>query len=214
MSSAFDQVFWRAVDDLNTGKFEEVERYLELVPSTERDELAALLADVLSTRGPSAVAGSPTSEGYVRALALIDDVAGSPGPSGGLPEALRTIRHSRGIDRDLVLATLADDFDIESTEGRKALERYYHLLESGRLLGSLLTQRLLASLAKIFDADVDDLRAGAQPTAPLGPAQVGPAFARSGGEAHHQTPPAHDLAPTRSDEERLVERLFTGGPDA
>ena len=38
MSSSFDQVFWRAVDDLNAGRFEEVETYLELVPSTERDE--------------------------------------------------------------------------------------------------------------------------------------------------------------------------------
>jgi hypothetical protein len=214
MSSSFDQVFWRAVDDLNAGQFEEVETYLELVPSTERDELAALLADVLSTRGPSPAAGTPTSEGYARALAVIDDVAGSAGPSGVLPEALRTIRHSRGIDRDLVVATLAHDFDIESGEGKKALERYYHLLESGRLLGSHLTRRLLASLAKLFELDLEDVYAGAQPTAPLAPAQTSPAFGRASGHSDVRTAGERQLATAMSDEERLVERLFTGGPDA
>jgi hypothetical protein len=211
MSSSFDQVFWRAVDDLNAGRFGEVEAYLELVPTAERDELAALLADVLSTRGPSPAA---SGEGYARALAVIDDVTGSASSSGVLPHALRTIRHSRGIDRDLVVATLAHDFDIESSEGKRALERNYHLLESGRLLGSLLTRRLLASLAKLFDLDVEDMYAGAQPTAPLAPAQVSPAFGRPSG--HNDPRPAGErqLAKSMSDEERIVERLFTGGPDA
>jgi hypothetical protein len=214
MSSAFEHVFWRAVDDLNAGRFEEMETYLELVPTAERAELAALLGDVLSTRGPSRTAGSRTSEGYARALAVIDDVAGSTSPSGVLPQALRTIRHSRGIDRDAIVATLAHDFGIESSEGRKALERYYHLLESGRLLGSLLTRRLLSSLARIIEADVDDLRAGAQPTAPPAPVRAGAAFARPSGQGHAQASAQRDVPQTMSDEERLVERLFTGGPDA
>jgi hypothetical protein len=145
---------------------------------------------------------------------VIDDVTGSASSSGVLPHALRTIRHSRGIDRDLVVATLAHDFDIESSEGKRALERNYHLLESGRLLGSLLTRRLLASLAKLFDLDVEDMYAGAQPTAPLAPAQVSPAFGRPSG--HNDPRPAGErqLAKSMSDEERIVERLFTGGPDA
>lgn len=214
MSSAFEQVFWRAVDDINAGRIEPVEQYLALVPSDQRDELAALLADVLVTRGPTASPTPATSEGYSRALAAIDEISGSSGPTGVLPGALRAMRHSRGIERDRVVETLAHEFSIESSEGRKSLERFYHRLESGKLLGSRLAHRLLSSLARIFDVDVEDFVAGAQPTGPLARPRPIQAMGRSGSPNPAVRPAAQPQSLSASDDERLVERLFTGGPDA
>lgn len=216
MNSPLEQVFWRAVDDLNAGRVEPVERYLELVPSHERDELASMLATVLATRSPAADPAEVGSEGYARALAAIDGVIASAGPAGVLPGALRTMRHARGIDRDQVIDALAEEFHISGADGRKTLARFYHQLETGKLLGSQLASRLIACLAKILDADPQDLIAGSRPSGP--PAQLAavPAMARRSGSNIGSSAAddrrGHLLGPDR--EIRLVERLFTGGRDA
>ena len=215
MSAAFEQAFWQAIDDINAGRIEHVDHYLELVPTEQRDELAALLADVLASRGPNLQVTPVTAEGYNRALAAIDEVNSSLGPSGVLPGALRTMRHSHGIERETVVDALAQDFQVESAPGRKALERYYHQLESGKLHGLLLARRLLASLARIFDIDIEDLIAGAQPTqltarqTPVAAAMGRPAAATP---VQRRSKPARPA--TVTDDEKLVERLFTGGRDA
>jgi hypothetical protein len=215
VSSALEQVFWRAVDDLNAGRVEPVERYLELVAADQRDELAEMLASVLVTRGPAVGAVDTASEGYARALAAIDEVAASSGATGLLPGALRTMRHARGIERDAVVGALADEHGIAGADGRKALERYYHRLESGQLLGSRIARRLLVSLARIFDAEPEDFIAGARPAesaaGPWRPAV--PAMGRGGGEPARARGRQPDLV-GRDPEVDLVERLFTGGPDA
>lgn len=214
MSAAFEQAFWQAVDDINAGRMENVDRYLELVPTEQRDELAALLANVLASRGPGAQVTPVTAEGYNRALAAIDEVNSSLGPSGVLPGALRTMRHSRGIERETVVNALAQDFEIESAAGRKALERFYHQLESGKLLGPRLARRLLASLARIFDIDIEDLIAGAEPSRVV----TGRAPVAAMGRPGAATPPRTRGEPARpvtvTDDEKLVERLFAGGRDA
>lgn len=216
MSAALEQVFWRAVDDLNAGRVEPVERYLELVASEERDELAELLATVLATRGPAPAAVDTASEGYARALAAIDEVAASSGAAGMLPGALRTMRHARGIERDAVVGALADEHGIAGPDGRKALERFYHRLESGQLLGPRIARRLLVSLARIFDADPEDFIAGTRPTeaagGPWGPAV--PAMGRGGADEPPRPRGGQPGIAGRDPEVDLVERLFTGGPDA
>jgi transcriptional regulator with XRE-family HTH domain len=218
MSTAFEQAFWLAVDEINSGSIEPPERYLKMVPTSERDELAQLLAAVLASRGP-VMADEVDAEGYSRALAAIDEVAGAASPSGMLPAALKRMRKARGIEREHVLDALADEFGITSPAARKALQRSYHQLESGQLLGSRLAHRLLRSLAHAFDAEPEDFIAGARPTGPVARPRAASAMGRGSTEKPTPTQPAvrgqrrqHAVKPDADLE--LVERLFTGGPDA
>lgn len=213
-NQAFDHAFWQAVDDMNVGAAKPIESYLRLVPSHERDELARMLADVLLARGPAPTPSATESEGYARTLAIIDDVLGTESSSGILPSALKTMRDARGIDLDVVVERLAEEFEIVGAAGRIALERYYHRLERGKLLGTRLANRLTEALARIFDIDVRDLFAGAQPTGEAPKLTAAPAMGRSSGSTG---PPgraarAEDVFP--DPEVERVERLFTGGPDA
>ena len=153
-NSAFDQAFWQAVDDMQAGASKPIESYLSLAPSHERDDLARMLADVLAARGPAPTPSTQEQEGYARTLAIIDEVLGTATPAGILPRALKTLRDARGIEREQVVDALAADFEITGVAGRKALQRNYHQLETGKLLGSKLKRSLLESLAKIFEIDV------------------------------------------------------------
>ncbi|HUY58506.1 MAG TPA: hypothetical protein VMV16_02235 [Solirubrobacteraceae bacterium] len=213
-NEAFDQAFWQAVDDMHAGAVKPIESYLRLVPRHERDELGRMLADVLLARGAAPTPSAQENEAYTRALAVIDDVLGSAGPAGMLPNALKTMRGARGIEPDEIVEKLAADFDITGTAGRKALERNYHRLETGTLLGTKLATRLLESLAQIFDIDVRDLVAGAQPTGKAPRLTVAPAMGRGSGATgpSGRGERAPDLLP--DPEVERVERLFHGGPDA
>lgn len=213
-NQAFDHAFWQAVDDMNAGAAKPIESYLRLVPRHERDELARMLADVLMARGPAPTPSATESEGYARTLAIIDDVLGTEGPSGILPSALKTMRDARGIDFDAVVDRLAQEFEIVGAAGHKALERYYHRLEHGRLLGTKLANRLMEALARIFEIDVRDLFAGGQPTGEAPRLIAAPTMGRSSGSAgpHGRMVCAEDVLP--DPEVERVERLFTGGPDA
>lgn len=215
MTSAFDQVFWRAIDDLNGGRPEPVEHYLGFVPSDEQDELAALLSAVLSARGPASVRVDETSEGYARALAAVDEVTGSTSPAGALPKALSTMRHARGIERETICTTLAEDLGVQSGEGRKEIERYYHQLESGVLLGPKIAHRVLRSLAKAFGAEPSDFMAGVRPTGHAAKIAAAPAMGRPAGEqpARAVSSAERDLGGTHPEVE-FVRHVFTGGPDA
>jgi len=210
---AFERAFWQAINDLKEGEEKPIESYLRLVPEEDRPQLSQMLADVFLARGPGASPGGGESEGYKRALAVVEEVLGSRGPSGILPGALKALRNARGIEPDAVVARLAADFEVEGEEGRQALARNYHRLETGALLGSKLSRRLLKALAAVFEADVADILAAARP------AQEGPSLrsvpamgrssdTRSGSLAHSEAERLPDP------EVELVERLFHGGPDA
>jgi hypothetical protein len=210
---AFDRAFWQAVDDMHVGAAKPIESYLSLVPSHERDDLARMLGDVLAARGAAPTPSAQESEGYARTLAIIDEVLGTATPAGMLPQALKALRDARGIQRDQVIGALAVDFEITGAAGRKALARNYHRLETGKLLGSKLKQSLVESLAKIFEVDVRDLFAGAEPTGGVSRLTAAPAMGRGSGKPRSSTRSDRidDLPPDR--EVELVERLFHGGPD-
>jgi hypothetical protein len=211
-NQAFDLAFWQAVDDIQSGAVKPIEAYLELVPARERDELARMLADVLMARGPAPSPSAAESEGYARTLAIVDEVLGAATPAGILPSALKTMRNARGIEREHVIDQLAADFEIKGAAGRKALERNYHRLETGKLLGSKLKQSLMDSLARIFDIDVRDLLAAAKPSGePPRLSTASPMGRGSGRVASARTGSADDGLP--DPEVELVERLFHGGPD-
>ncbi|HKH64037.1 MAG TPA: hypothetical protein VKA35_01085 [Solirubrobacterales bacterium] len=210
---AFERAFQQALDDLREGEEKPIESYLRLVPEEDRPQLSQMLADVFLARGPGeSSSGGTESEGYKRALAIVEEVLGSRGTSGILPGTLKAMRNARGIEPDAVVAELAADFEVEGEEGRQALARNYHRLETGALLGSKLSRRLLNSLAAVFEADAGDVLAAARP-AKEGPSlRSVPAMGRSGGD---RPPPSRSEAERLPDPEvELVERLFHGGPDA
>lgn len=209
---AFERAFWLAIEDLKAGSEKPIESYLRLVPRDQREELGRMLADVLAARGPAAYPGATDSEGYRRAVAVVDEVLGTRGSAGILPGTLKAMRNARGIEPDGVVEHLAADFEVQGEEGRQALARNYHRLETGKLLGSKLSRRLLSSLASIFDVDPADVLAAARPAAE-GPAlRSAPAMGRSGGPGAPTTPPPAARPP--DPETELVERLFHGGPNA
>jgi len=212
MSNAFERAFWLAVDDINAGRIEAPERYLQLVPSTQRDELAQLLATVIASRGPVSDGIDPAD--YVSTLAAIDEVVGAKGPTGMLPAALKRMRKTRGIERKHVIDALAAEYGVTSPAGRKALERFYHRLESGVLVGPRIAHRLLASLAREFEADPREFVAAVRPTGSAARASAVPAMGRGAGDAGTRTSGSRDQLLLPDPDEQLVERLFTGGPDA
>jgi hypothetical protein len=211
---AFERAFWQAINDLREGEEKPIESYLRLVPKEDRPQLSQMLADVFLARGPGASPGGGTeSEGYKRALAVVEEVLGSRGTSGILPGTLKAMRNARGIEPDAVVAKLAADFEVEGEEGRQALARNYHRLETGALLGSKLSRRLLDSIARIFDADAGDVLAAARPAQDGPSLRSVPAMGRSGDA--HPAPSSRPEAERLPDPEvELVERLFHGGPDA
>jgi hypothetical protein len=209
---AFERAFWQALDDLKQGTEKPIEEYLRLVPREDRPQLGRMLADVIETRGPAPAPGAE-GEGYERAAAVVDAVLGSRGSAGILPGALKAIRNARGIEPETVVARLASDFGVEGDEGRRALGRNYHRLETGKLLGSKLSGRLMRSLAAIFDLAPAEIVAAARPARESATLKSVPAMGRSAG--------SRSPAPSRSAEVRvedpeveLVERLFHGGPEA
>ncbi len=208
---AFERAFWQALNDLKEGSEKPIESYLRLVPRGQRDELGRMLADLLLARGPAAPS-TADSEGYRRAVAVVDEVLGSRGVAGILPGTLKAMRNARGIEPEAVVERLAADFEVQGDEGRRALARNYHRLETGTLLGPKLSHRLLESLASIFDIDVAEVLAAARPASKGSALKSVPAMGRSGGTREPPSPLSAAKLP--DPEVELVERLFHGGRDA
>lgn len=210
---AFERAFWQALEDLKEGSEKPIESYLDLVPRGQREELSRMLADVLFARGPVAAPSAAESEGYKRAVAVVDEVLGARGAAGILPGALKAMRNARGIEPEGVVERLAADFEVQGEEGRRALARNYHRLETGTLLGPKLSHRLLKSLASVFDVDVAEILAAARPATESASLKSVPAMGRSGG-TRKPSAPRPSSAKLPDPEVELVERLFHGGPDA
>lgn len=213
-SDSFERAYWQALDDIQEGAARPIETYLVLVPREERDELALMLSDLLLARGAAPTPSREESEGYERAIAAIDAVLGDRHQTGILSGALRTMRRARGIEAEAVVSALAKDFDIRGDSGLRALARNYHRLETGKLLGTKLSSRLLESLAQIFDIDPHDLIAGARVSGPVASVKPVPTMGRASGSSaaarHHRAASTDAVDP----EVERVERLFLGGPDA
>lgn len=211
MTATPERVFWEVVDDLNQGRGQPVERYLELVPASEREELAQLLAMFFASRSPQSPCESLDPDAYGTALDAIDRVRGDGGPSGVLPKALSELRRNRGMKRQQLIDLLANQFEIPAT-ARTSLARYYHLLETGRLAGDRISRRLLAALADVFGTDSEDFVSASEPTRREHSPGATPVFARSEQAPVARTP--RDGEQTESPDEELVSRLFTGGRDS
>jgi hypothetical protein len=217
MSDGFEQAFTIALDDLNNDRLAPPEDYLTMVPRARHDEFVERLTAAMAERGPIEGVDELSCEAHRRALAALAQVRGSGGPSGILPGALITLRRARGIDRDDVLDHLASEFSI-GPNGRPTLRRYYHRLETGGLLGTKVSHRLLRSIATRLGASGDDFIAAIQPIGEQSPLIAAPSMGRGAGSPRklgnivNRSDPAADPRPDPDVE--LVERLFCGGADA
>ena len=198
--SGFEQAFARALDDLAHDRLADPDEYLTMVPADRRDEFVDRLTAAMAGRVPSPAGVSP-DEAHERALAAVAATRAAGGPSGILPEALIALRRARGVERDDVLDHLAAELEI-GPGGRPALRRYYHQLETGTLLGSRVSHRVLASLARRLGARLEDFVAAIQPTGTAG-----------GGAPAGRSEPRRAADAPDPDAERVA-RLFCGGPDA
>lgn len=210
MSASVEQVFLDALEDLRAGRVDPIEHYLELVPQSQRAQLADLLAMYFASRThPAGRELRATS--YERVLDTIDRVSETAGPAGILPGLIRELRRTRGLRRQDVTRSLCQRFEV-SHEAASELEREYHRLETGQLRGEGLSQRLLAALAELFRIDPDDLAAASLPV----PGTARPRPAHAFGRATDDTARLQQETPATGGEpgNKLVWRLFHGGRDA
>jgi hypothetical protein len=219
MIDAFDHAFLAAIDDLNAGRLHaDPGHYLRSVPVARHDEFTRRLTALMAARDP-ATHEEVTAEARDAALTAMAAVTPGAGTEGILPGALRRLRKARGIERDTLIDALAGEYAL-GPAGRDALRRSYHRLESGALAGPRIAHRLLRSLARHLDADGEDFIAAARAVVG-GPAggRPAPAMGRSAGGSEPQRRDPAPVARSRSaggpdPDVELVERLFTGGPDA
>lgn len=217
MSDAFERAFLAAIDDLNSGRLHEPHHYLRTVPVARHEEFAHCLTALMAARGP-VEADEPTSEAFEAAFSAVAAVKASAGQSGILPGALRQMRKARGIKRDQLIDALAAEYEL-GPGGREALRRFYHQLESGQLVGPNIAHRMLRSLARFFEADDEDFIAAVRPVHSPGggraPLRLAPAMGRGAGEDEWRALSSPEQRPVSLDPHvELVQRLFTGGPDA
>lgn len=212
---AVEKAFLSAVEDLNAGHAKPVERYLDLVPRSEQEELADLLAMLFASRPPT-VAETPSldSPSYERALAALDAVTENAGKTGILPGTLVSLRRTRGLRSQDVTDELARRFEL-GERARRRLEWLYHRLEAGQLAGRQLSRRLLVALAEIFGVDPEDFFAASEPMPTDASRRPAPMMARRAGRPAAAPAAGRKAAPAAPDPElELVERLFAGGRDA
>jgi hypothetical protein len=215
--TAFDRAYLLALDDHNQGIARDPDEYLRLVPADERAELLSLITSTLVAREPFAATGDELAEGYRHAMAAIDAVEAQAGITGILPGVIETMGRARGIEFDQVVARLADELDIDSDEGRFALRRQFHRLRTGQLLGSRIARRVLAAIARAYDADPADFFAAARPVASAPHLSVAPAMPRAAASERVSPPLRESVAAADGEahpDVELVNRLFCGGPDA
>jgi len=208
MSASVERVFLEALDDLRAGRVEQVDHYLELVPASERAQLADLLAMYFASRRHPVRHEVPPAT-YERILATLDRVTERVGQSGTLPGLLAELRRTRGLRRQEVTRALCQLLNL-GEDALVQLEREYHRLETGQLDGRRLSRRLLEALGQIFRMPVDDLAAASVPLAEQTP-RAARGFARSKGAvtaAMH----APSAQPEKHDPE--VRALFYGGRNA
>jgi transcriptional regulator with XRE-family HTH domain len=208
MSASVEHVFLEALDDLQAGRAEDVDRYLERVPTSGRAQLADLLAMYFASRRRPLRKDVPPAS-YERVLATLDRIAQKAGRSGTLPGLLTELRRTRGLRRPDVTRAICQLLDL-SDEAIAQLEREYHRLETGQLDGRRLSRRLLEALAQVFRIPIDDLAAASVPL-PRDSALPAQRFARST-DAFTAAAHREQLRPTQADSE--VRALFYGGRDA
>jgi hypothetical protein len=212
--SAVEQVFLEALDDLRSGRSEPVERYLERVPATDRQQLADLLAGYFASRvrpvDPHANAAL-----FERTLEVVDRVIGErSGEAGLLPAMLVQLSSTRGLRRRDLVARLREQLGLPE-RAETTLAEYYHRLESNRVPGPSLSRRLLVALGSVLRISEEELDAASRPFCPPTRVQAVAGFGRGAtlGAEISGTAPAVPAVP-EDPVAHEVYSLFYGGRDA
>jgi hypothetical protein len=209
-----EAVLAEALEDMRAGRERTVPDYLKLVPEADREELATLLSVFYLHHSAAAGPDVTDAERLKDALALVDRYFNEAEIAGPLSAVLVELRKSRRLRRGQVVDWLADRFQVKGA-GEGALARAYHRLEIGQISGTELSGSLLSALGEYFKVNADDLAAAASQMSKV-PVREAPLFARGSkaiGESRARPDEPGSL--TEGDAgERVVERLFFGGPDA
>jgi transcriptional regulator with XRE-family HTH domain len=216
--TAIDRILSDFVDDWNAGRRPQVPDFLDRAAPSERDELAARLAEWL------AVAPAPELDAAARAAIraeapLAAALRAIESESGLWPELLPRLRERAGLKLSELAERVTSAFGLAGQEERAAA--YLARMESGRLDAARVSRRLLDVLGRALGVGADELaEAGDLGGAGLRPAPAGGVLFRAerarGGDAFARdlealSEAAMTPAPPPMDE---LDRLFTGGPDA
>jgi len=197
--------------------------FLEQLEGIDRDELAELVGAYLR-RAPgrswndAAFAGSRAERLTERIAADWDEAEAPVAWHELLPQLRAKVRIKRADVVDRLAAAIG------APEKAAKVAGYYHQMEVGKLPSEGVSDRVLQALAGIFGESAESLRAaGSVTTAGGGDEQVGPRIAFARTAVHHpeyadETPEAAQpdvgTAAVMPDEDDLIDRLFTGGPEA
>lgn len=207
--SAAERVFQEALEDLRGGREQPVERYLDRVPETERQQLADLLVEYFASRVEPADPRA-NAELFERTLAAVDRIASEETDTAGvLPGLLMELSRTRGMRRADIVSGLQEALSLPD-RAREFLADLYHRLEAGEVPGAGLQPRLIGALGKVFRLPKEEIDVARVPLGPPRALYVTPTFGRGGGQVGMTG--AYQLPHPPVDEElREVFDLFYGG---
>ena len=220
--SEVDRLFDQYREQHRSGGGADPRPFLEQLEGVDQRELAALIGGYLErapgrTWNAAGFAGS-AAERLTERLAADWEQAETP---VAWTELLPQLRHRAQIKRAELVARLAEA--IGAADQTEKVAAYYHQMETGRLPSEGVSNRVLRALGEIVDESAERLRAAGSVIGAGGDAhevETRVAFARTAvhnpeyaDEVAEAAPPA-DAAEEAPDEDDLVDRMFTGGPDA
>ncbi len=197
-----DELFDRFRAAYRSGEETDPREFLAGLSGADRRELEALI-DAFLAHAPAAevdVARFRASPAGQRLRAALEATAAET-----WAELLPRLRDDAQLTRAKLVARLAEALGVGGREPKVA--RYYHRMETGDLLPSGVSDRVLEALGAIVGASAERLRAAGLNIAP--PRAAGEVFGRSVTAA-----PAPASAPPRrqaGEDHDEVDQLFTGG---
>ena len=220
--SDVDRLFDQYREQHRSGGGADPRQYLEQLEGVDRDELAALIGAYLErapgrTWDATAFAGS-RAERLTERIAKQWEEAEAP---VAWHELLPQLRAKSQIKRADLVERLAAAIGAGGREWKVAA--YYHQMETGKLPSEGVSNRVLQALGEIVGESAERLRAAGSVLGAGGNQQeveARVAFARTAAHkpefyALPATPaPSASAGEPAEDEDDLVDRLFTGGPDA
>lgn len=220
--SDVDRLFDQYREQHRSGGGADPRQYLEQLEGVDRDELAALIGAYLErapgrTWDATAFAGS-RAERLTERISASWEEAEAP---VAWRELLPQLRAKAQIKRADLVERLAAAIGAGGRERKVAA--YYHQMETGKLPSEGVSNRVLQALGEIVGESAERLRAAGSVLGAGGDQQeveARVAFARTAAhkpefDALQATPaPSASAGEPAEDEDDLVDRLFTGGPDA
>jgi hypothetical protein len=207
-----DETLSDFIDAWNAGQRPDLDEYLERLPESEREELAALIRAFMVEAPVPAYSVETLREiqsepAVRRTIALIESQAGL------WAELLPRLRSRVRLTREQVVSRLAEALGQGPREA--SVHAYYHRMESGTIEPAGVSRRVLDALAGIFGVPTSDLEAAGDFGSAPGPGTAYTMFTRTLGvdaaldmNAERLEYRSPEKPPEKWDD---VDRLFLGG---